>query len=825
MENAYDVEDQTSNCYNSNHTFLAKLFCGIFLLAVCLVVAFSIIFAFRQQPVDISFKDIDEMPKQEPGEPLPVPMSSRSNNNYRKFTSDDLWSGKEYVKDSYNYMWLKDGTFLYNKDFFLSATNITKVAKSSFEPEHFLENYELLRTASSDRKYAYIATLVRMVFRYSSERIFNIVRIDNSSIPKDNWHVGPEDGAVIQAFYWNPKVDSHDFAYVHNYNLYYQKDPEKPESAVQLTTNGTFFERFGVANWLYEEEILARSNAVWWSPSGRYLSYLKFDDSKVNRIFLTRYTKEDNYVEYNEIAYPKAGVPHNTLVTQYIWDSESHKIVETEPPNELREANGNYYILQNKWIQMPEKFRDLGKERLITIWSNRDQTVVHFSLCNESDCIMTFSFPFTIDGKNLWVEPTEVGSIFTTTTGFVTILPRKRHDGNIYNQIAHIELESTGLGKITKWLGDNFDVAYILDYSLETDILIFGGYGTGIGEENIYKISNALRSSEKNELVNLNSLLEDCGYVYKSSMDPTGEKLMFQCQTPFQNARLYMMDIVNTSKQVLLEGKEQNYLPFDSPEMQFGQIKLSSGIEGHYMIMTPPSNPVGKKIPVLVDLYGGPNSKRVNNKTPSAQLIQICSEYEVAIVQVDVCGTAGRGWNVKEPIYRNLGECEINDTLAMIKELLLRHIFLDEDRIAVMGWSYGGYLATKLVAQDQGELVKCAIAIAPVTDFKYYDSAYTERYMGQPEENASGYNKTNLIPHAGNLTNVKYFLAHGERDDNVHYQNSARWSEALQINGIHFTQLVYANEAHGLSGKIKHLYSEVNQFLVNNCFKVTTDFY
>lgn len=108
----------------------------------------------------------------------------------------------------------------------------------------------------------------------------------------------------------------------------------------------------------------------------------------MNRIFLPKYTDDDSYVEYFELPYPKAGVQNNTLVTQYIWDSENHKIVETAPPNELSAANGDYYVLTNKWITMPRNGSDLGEERLVTVWANRDQNHVYFSLCNEQDCVM-----------------------------------------------------------------------------------------------------------------------------------------------------------------------------------------------------------------------------------------------------------------------------------------------------------------------------------------------------------------------------------------------------------------------------------------------------
>lgn len=133
--------------------------------------------------------------------------------------------------------------------------------------------------------------LLLQLWRHSAEYLYHIVKINNKTVStyvlvllpcliielnfSEQWHVGPEENSLIQAFYWNPNASSNDFVYVHNYNLYYQKDPEKPDGAIQLTVGGSTFNRFGLANWLYEEEILEASSAVWWSPSGRYVSYLR----------------------------------------------------------------------------------------------------------------------------------------------------------------------------------------------------------------------------------------------------------------------------------------------------------------------------------------------------------------------------------------------------------------------------------------------------------------------------------------------------------------------------------------------------------------------
>lgn len=827
MENDnYDVEEQGCSVFNGKHGYFARSCCVVFVLIICVVFVLSVVFVFMQSPVDLSSSPIaynstgNYSSSEEPPSKLKFQSLLATT---RRFTFDQLFSGKQFLTDFYDYMWLPDGSFvLLKNDDVVPKPKVTKFSLRSSEPEPFMNTVDYARTLSSDMEYAYGAQKVKELWRHSAEYLYHIIKMTNGSASTERWHVGPEENALIQAFYWNPNTTSHDFVYVHDYNLYYQKDPEKPDSAVQLTVGGSTFNRFGFSNWLYEEEILEASAAVWWSPSGRYVSYLRFDDREVNRVFLPKYTDEDSYVEYFELPYPKAGVTNNTLVTQYIWDSESHKIVETAPPNELSPANGNYYVLTNKWITMPKNASDLGQERLITVWTNRDQNHLYYSLCNEQDCVMILSFPFHIDNRQLWVQPKDVRGIFPTATGFLTILPHKYED-NIYNHVAHIELDKTGTGKITKWIGENFDINVIHGYSRRLDALSLGAYGDGIGENGIYIVKEAFYGKEDSTLQKVSEQFEDCKTMAYQSADPTGERVVVQCEKPFDNTRLYLVDVADTSKKVTLGGTTKAYIPFDVPLLKYGKYKLPSGIDGHYMLMKPPNIPDGAKLPLLIDIYGGPDSKQVFQKTPTAHSIQVVSQYDVAYARIDVRGTGGRGWNVKEAVYKNLGEAEVVDTLDMIREFLNNVNWIDEDKIAVMGWSYGGFLTAKIAVKDQGELVKCAISIAPVTDFKYYDSAYTERYLGQPSDNPSGYANTNVIPHARNVTNVNYFLAHGERDDNVHYQNSARWSEALQYNAVHFTQLVYANEAHSLTHKIHHLYAEIQRFLMNDCFKSKLD--
>ncbi|CAD6190616.1 unnamed protein product [Caenorhabditis auriculariae] len=785
---------------------LLRIGLTVFVLITALFVVIAIILILTQKPVDLSLapsnsgwnRTTTEEPRSSTAQQF-----RRRRLNYRRFTYDQLFSGKLFLKDNYMYNFLPDGSLLRKKSEFESffSSGVSRIPADSFEAEDYVDDSSVLKTLSSNQKYAYTCDVIRVFFRHSSERVCRIVQIKDGSI-SGGWPVKSAN-ASIQEISWNPDPKRNDFIFVHDYNVYYQENPEDPSTAVQLTTDAEPNFRYGTANWLYE---------------GRYVSYLRYDDRLVNRIFIPTYSNSDQYVQYSEIPYPKAGVEENTKVSQFIWDRQKNKIVEAVAPDELRTDGQSYYIVSNQWMDIPSELPTLGKERLITVWMNREQNRVFYTICNELDCLQAFTQTYTIGSRNMWAEPREVGTVFPTKTGFFTILPRPASDGNVYNHVAHIELETTGTGKVTKWIGENFDVMSILSYSQEKDILTYTAYTNDIGYNNLYRVPKAANQKLLEKSTAMNLLLPNCEYgTY--TVDREGNRAVILCYTPYENTRFYLMDVEKPRKYRIIDGGEEAVLPFDRLNVTYGTAVLPSGIEAHYALTLPPKIAPDEKYPLLVDIYAGPNYKKVIRQTPQPQLIQICSQYGVPFVMLDVRGSAGRGWNIKGPVYKKLGQPETEDTVDAIKILLKRYSFLDAENVAAYGWSYGGFMTSQIAVHDQGATVKCAVAIAPVTDFSLYDTAYTERYMGLPLENPSGYNHTKLVPQAKNMTNVKYLLVHGLSDDNVHYQNSAMWSEALQYANIHFRQLVYSNEAHALSGKLHHLFKEVQQFLIEECFE------
>ena len=193
----------------------------------------------------------------------------------------------------------------------------------------------------------------------------------------------------------------------------------------------------------------------------------------------------------------------------------------------------------------------------------------------------------------------------------------------------------------------------------------------------------------------------------------------------------------------------------------------------------------------------------------------LASQRNFIVANIDVSGSGYQGEQHKESVYGRLGELETRDLLAVISHLRQSLHYVDSSRICVWGWSYGGYLAGLLLSRDTSDLVTCGVAVSPVTDWRHYDTAYTERLMGRPDlaHNWQGFTSSSLVRAAPHIPSGKLMLIHGTQDDNVHVRHSWDLSEALVENDVLFRQQIYPGQAHSLAGVQRHLYQTMEQFI------------
>lgn len=264
---------------------------------------------------------------------------------------------------------------------------------------------------------------------------------------------------------------------------------------------------------------------------------------------------------------------------------------------------------------------------------------------------------------------------------------------------------------------------------------------------------------------------------------------------------------------------------YERPNVHFVNVPVVEGFTAAVKLTLPSeidiNSPNGKKYPMVVEVYGGPNSVRVTNSFSLGFKDYQVTSHKIIHCQIDGRGSGNKGKDLLFTINNKMGTVEIEDQIAVAKYLQQEYDFIDNQRTGIWGWSYGGYATAMALSTDVEKVFKCGVSVAPVSAWIYYDSIYTERYMGLPtdEDNIVNYNATDVTQHIGELKNHEFLLMHGNADDNVHFQQAMALTKALVNADVQFEQASYPNEAHGLSGVSRHVYHTIDKFWIN-CFNL-----
>uniref|UniRef100_A0A7E4W556 Dipeptidyl aminopeptidase-like protein 6 n=1 Tax=Panagrellus redivivus TaxID=6233 RepID=A0A7E4W556_PANRE len=821
----YDRIEPKSTCF--------RVFVLVFTTVVILSVIAAVALLLTQKPVD--FDDFGGFTY---GDSLPLSSNESSNRLYSRKIAKPKDAPEITINNVmttlprglFTFYWLHDNTLILKENGGYVQVNTNKVnaldERRSFIAAEQLHNAikdsQLL--FNSDSSFVAFSKTTNQGFRHSSKSVIEIAKFNKGRLSGFR-SVGPlsTGDEPLKLFEWNPARGSKDFVFVHENDIYYQEDWSQKGSARKITKGGSQFRSFGIADWLYEEEIFAGSKAVWWAKSGNYLAYALFDDRNVSKVVLPMYNWKP-YPTYTSVPYPKTGDIHQPAVSLWLWNKKNNTTQIILPPKEfLTELDDtDYYLFSTDWISLEEK-DNTTSDYLIVVWANRNQNLVCITACQYGvPCRTLKILDYTLGGLSMYAEPANFRVNFYSKTGVFMILPREYTDGNVYEHVAHIEIIQEGkYHPISGYHGGAYDVSELVGFDKARDDIFFAASGGPIGERHIYRVPYA--STEDNVAPQcVTCLITDCKRA-DAYFSPTGTMMIVACSAAFKHTAAYLKTTNNILEHYKLPNTATNkeFSPaWEIPDLKFDTVKLQSGIDAQVRFVLPPNFNAKYTYPVLLNIYAGPNTAGVVDDTPSDILTYLASVRQYIIVNIDGRGSANRGWRLREPQYKNLGGPEIEDQIDALKELLEKYSFLDKERVAAFGWSYGGFATSHIVAKDGGQTVKCAIAVAPVVDFRFYDTAYTERYMLQLTENTKGYSANTVLrePSIEQFKHVKFMLAHGHSDDNVHYQNSALLSMALQEHNIHFRQLVYTNQDHFIASTRVHLYSEIDDFLFSDCY-------
>jgi dipeptidyl-peptidase-4 len=700
-------------------------------------------------------------------------------NAQNKITLEDIWvkaTFRQAFPDGYNAM--NDGlhyTELKGEDlvtFEIKSGKETGVLVKGSDVKFngktlSLEGYHF----SPDESKIIISKESEHIYRRSAKSLNYIFDIKTKTLTE----LSPNGKQMFPTF----SKDSKKVAFVRDNNLFY-KNLEGGEE-VQVTTDGVNNKiKNGWGDWVYEEEF-SLANYFNWSADGKYLAFVRWDETNVKEYSMEMYNG-GLYPEEVTFKYPKAG-EDNSIISVHIYDVASKKTVMADIG-----AEKDIYIPRITWT---------ADANLCIQRMNRLQNKIELLFANAatgaSKVILTEEAKTYIDiTDNLTFLPGNKGFIWSSEMGE-------------FNHLYYYDMNGKLVNQITK---GNWDVIEFKGYDEKTNTLFYTSTERGAINRDLYSVS--LKGSGK-KLLSAAEGTTDADFTngfkyYVSSYSNANTPTVFELHT----ADGKLVKVLEDNKALIDKMK-----PYNMSKKEFFTFKTSEGVELNGWMIKPQNFDANKKYPVYMTAYNGPGSNMVNNSFGASMWDQLLAQEGYMVVCVDGRGTLGRGRQFKHCTYLQLGKLETIDQIEVAKYLGTL-AYVDKSRIGFQGWSYGGYMASLLISKG-ADYFKVAIAVAPVTNWKYYDNIYTERFLRKPADNKSGYEDNSPVNFVKQIKG-KFLLVHGAADDNVHYQNSMEMAKTLVMYNIPFEFMTYPNKNHGIYGGNTrlHLYTKILNFVKQN---------
>lgn len=572
--------------------------------------------------------------------------------------------------------------------------------------------------------------------------------------------------------------DGSKVAYVKANNLFMLSLSDMQET--QITTNGEFNKIInGTTDWVYEEEF-AITKGFFWSPDSKKIAFYSFDESKVKEYTIPYYGSL--YPVQYTYKYPKAGEA-NSVISVLVYDIEAQQThnIDLGP-------NKDIYIPRLQWTLNNEVF----VHKL-----NRHQN--HYELfvasCND------YKLNKIYDERNeCYIEQVEDVTFLSDKKNFIL-----KSEKNGFMNLYKVNIYTKEIEPITTGQYDVADICYIDDKSGK--IYFTAAQSEAYNRELLVVDKNKKIKKLSGKVGTYTADFSATGKYYISSFSDTDTPTIYTVNDNTGKVLVVLEDNKDLKAVLSNYGKERK---------EFGKFKTSSGQELNYWIIKPEKMESGKKYPLLFYVYGGPGSQEVLNSQSRASdymWFRMLAQKGYVVACVDGRGTGMRGEKFKKCTYMELGKYETEDQIEAAKYFGSLS-FIDKNRIGIFGWSYGGYMSSLCITKG-ADYYKTAIAVAPVTNWRYYDNVYTERFMRTPQENADGYDMNSPINHVEKLKG-NYLLIHGTADDNVHYQNSMDLITALVKANKQFEHFAYPNKDHGIYGGNTrlHLYTLMTDFIL-----------
>jgi len=660
------------------------------------------------------------------------------------------------------------GTYMNKYDYKTLEKVETLVLGKDLEGIKYFDDYSF----SPDETKVIIGVDIEKIYRRSNKGLYYVYDLSSKSLELIS-------EALIQEPTFSP--DGKKIAFAFNNNLYVKDLVSK--KTIQITNDGEKNKIInGITDWVYEEEF-SFVRAFEWNASSNKIAFIRFDETEVPEFSMDIYANS-LYPSQQTFKYPKAG-EKNSKVSLHLYDLEKSEKTAIDLNSYAQE-----YIPRIQWSQ--------AADQLVVTTINRHQNNLNLISFNadkkESTLLLNEKDAAYVDIKDDLTFLHDNSFIWSSERDGYNHLYHYDKNGKLKNQI------TSGNWEVTKYYGFDKKTNKVFYQSTEEGSINRSIYSIEISGNKKKKLSKSVGENSAEFSNSLNYFVN----TFSSTATP----------------KVYTLVDAKTGKEIKEIKNDADLAKklkvYDLPEKEFTTIQTINGAFNMWMIKPKNFDP-NKKYPLLMFQYSGPGSQQVVNRWHHPYRHDywhmMLSQNDYIIVCVDGRGTGFKGRDFKKITYKELGKYEIEDQIESAKELG-KLAYIDQNRIGIWGWSYGGFMSTLAITKG-ADVFKMAIAVAPVTSWRYYDSVYTERFMQTPQENASGYDDNSPVNFADMLKG-DYLLIHGTGDDNVHVQNSMQMINALVEANKEFEFFAYPDRTHGISEGLNtrlHLFKKMTTFI------------
>ena len=688
--------------------------------------------------------------------------------------------GMNSMKDGKTYASFERGQLnIYNYKTGELEKTLFGIADLTLHPDSLpigLQDYEL--SANEDKMLC--ATEMESIYRHSYHATYYVYDFSTKTLQPLS-----ENGKQRLATF---SPDATKVAFMRDNNLFI-KDLKTGEEK-QFTKDGLYNHIInGAPDWVYEEEF-SFSQGFYWSPDSKKIAYMKFDESNVREFQMEEF--EGLYPDWYSFKYPKAG-EDNSIVEIYVYDLESGKTVKMDTGKET-----DIYLPRIAWtkdanvLAIQRLNRHQNHLEILAADATTGKSRVFYDETNEYYIDITDDWHFLEDGKRFLMTSERSG----------------------YNHIYLCNLDGTeakqltnGPWDVTSVYGfDGKEVYFQAAKNTPVDRQIYavnlkGKMREVIGREGT---NSATFSNDFSYLININSTISQ---PRQFELYTNKGKLVRVLEDNHEFAE--KLNSFNLGEKKLMKISDPAFTLPDGTQVDVDAWQI-----------LPPDFDPNKKYPVLIYVYGGPGHQTVNNSWANSDYwwMQLLAQHGIISVSINNRGSGAQGEVFKKMTYLQLGKYETEDMITLAK-YMAKQPYVDGSRIGIYGWSYGGFMAANGITKG-ADVISTAVSVAPVTNWRYYDNVYTERFMRTPQENPDGYDLNSPV-HNTAMIKGNYLLCHGSGDDNVHYQNAMELIKAMISNGKQFDLMIYPNKNHGIYGGYEygsgecrmHLFNKIDNFL------------